>query len=247
VKWRAFYELVCRHVDTITYPTAFTRDEAVRISPGIAKRATVVPNGYEPQVANAAEWRAMRDAARLRLGFPPDAFIIGNAGWLIPRKRFDVFLETAAVLRTRLPQARFVICGDGPDRHALEALASRLGLSDVVTFAGWVSDLTDYYRAWDVLLFNSDFDTLPCAPMEAASHGCPTVASLVSGGLDEFIADERTGILLREHDTGRLADALALLATEESRLAALRVGALATLRANFSTEIGAQFYAERFV
>lgn len=245
-KWRAFYELACRGLDAITYPTVFTRDEAVRIAPWLADRAVVVPNGYEIHYADEAERRAARAAARRRLNIPDDAFVVGNAGWLIARKRFDVFLAVAAQIARTVPDARFVICGDGPLRGALQAQARSLGIFGRVRFTGWVRDLADYYRAWDVLLFNSDFDTLPCAPMEAASYGCPTVASLLYGALGEFIEHGRNGFLFPTHDTWELAEAAASLACNAALADQVRTAARHTLATRFSPDAALDFYRKFF-
>jgi glycosyltransferase involved in cell wall biosynthesis len=168
--------------------------------------------------------------------------VVGNAGWLIKRKRFDVFLRTAKKIQAVLPNACFVICGDGPEEQSLRELAIELGIASVVRFEGWISDLSDYYRAFDVLLFNSDFDTLPCAPMEAASYGCPTVASLQYGGLSEFIVHGMNGFLFTDHDTEALAKAILALANDESFAKRLRCAARQRLQTHFSPKAGARFY-----
>lgn len=246
LKWRAFYEFTCHGLDAITYPTAFTRNEAVRIAPWLARKAVVVPNGYDLHYADETEREEAHRAARSRLGITDDAFVVGNAGWLIPRKRFDVFLDTAAEIARQVPQAQFVICGDGPLRAKLEAQARANGIAERVRFTGWVADLADHYRAWDVLLFNSDFDTIPCTSMEAASYGCPTVASLAYGGLGEFIDHGRNGFLFPGHDTGQLAAAVVSLARDAALARRIRAAARDTLATRFSLDAALSFYRSFF-
>jgi glycosyltransferase involved in cell wall biosynthesis len=101
-----------------------------------------------------------------------------NAGWLIPRKRFDIFLKTAAEVKKRLPESYFVICGNGLLEDKLKKLADDLCLTGSIRFTGWVEDLTPYYQSSDVLLFNSDYDAFGCTPLEAAGHGCIVVPLL---------------------------------------------------------------------
>lgn len=246
LRWRGFYELLCRQLDAITYPTAFTRDEALRIAPWLKGRAHVVPNGFEIHYLDEPDRLARRAAARRWLDLPPDAPVIGNAGWLIPRKRFDVFLHVAARVHAARPDARFVICGGGPLEDDLKRMAGALGIAEAVRFAGWVQDLTPYYEAWDALLFNSDFDTLPAAPMEAASRGCVTVASLLYGGLGEFIEHGRNGYLFASHDTASLAEALLQVVGDSAQALALRRGALDKLRRDFSIARATAFYRDFF-
>ncbi len=241
-RWRAFYELLCRGLDAVTYPTAFTRDEALRIAPWLARKAVVVPNGYPLRYADETERLRLRAEARRRFGLGDGDFVVGNAGWLIARKRFDVFLDAAAAIAHAVPEARFVICGDGPLRAALAARAADLGLAGRVRFEGWVADLSDHYRAWDALLFNSDFDAFGNVAIEAASHGCPVVASLAYGGLGEFLEHGVNGFLFRAHDTAALTEAAVALARDPALAARVRAAARTTLAARFSPDAALAFY-----
>ena len=96
IKWRAFYELLARQVSVITYPTRFTRDEALKIAPWLKDKAVVVPNSFEINFVDEASRLVAKQDARVALDLPADAYIVGNAGWIIQRKRFDIFLQTAA-------------------------------------------------------------------------------------------------------------------------------------------------------
>jgi glycosyltransferase involved in cell wall biosynthesis len=244
--WWAFYETLCRHVDAITYPSEFTRAEAVRIAPWIDSRAVVVPNGYEVRYAGEAQRREQQRLARERLGLDPDIFIVGNAGWLNANKRFDVFLQTAARIMARRPESYFVICGGGPAEKALSRLAIELGVDRRLRFAGWIADMEPYYQALDVLLFNSDAEAMACTPMEAASHGCAVVASLQYGGLGEFLVDGRNGFFTDHHDPDWLADAVCELADNPTLAETFRRQAAADLALNYSLEKGAAFYRDFF-
>jgi glycosyltransferase involved in cell wall biosynthesis len=245
-KWKLFYEGLCRHLEAVTYPTEFTRAEALRIAPWLRSRAVVVPNGYELHYTGEAERRVVQRAARERLGLPADAFIVGNGGWLNANKRYDVFLETAARVAARLNESCFVICGGGPAEGDLQRLAADLGIAGRTHFTGWVADMDPYYQAFDVLLFNSDKDTLPCAPMEAASLGCTVVASLRYGGLGEFLKDGHNSFFFGDHDPDRLAEAVCELAENPSLAERLRREAAADLAQRFSIEKCAAFFREFF-
>ena len=156
-------------------------------------------------------------AARSRLGLKPSDKIVGNAGWLISRKRWDVFLSVAAEVARQVPSAQFLIAGDGPDRRQLERRAEQLGLTGRVRWLGWQQDLADFYLALDVMLFNSDFDAMGRTPLEAMSYGVPLVGSVVNCGLPEVIDCDEVGILLRNHDIPALsAHVVRLLRDQES-------------------------------
>jgi glycosyltransferase involved in cell wall biosynthesis len=220
LSWRGIYTLAMNRFGAITFPSDFIRHEAEALCPGLRRLALTVRN---PLPLPALADDASRRAARTALGLPAGAPVVGNAGWLIPRKRFDVFLRVAARVRAAVPEAVFVIAGDGPERAALEALARELGIGAAVRWLGWQRDLNPVYRALDVLLFNSDWDAFPTTPLEAMSHAVPVVASSIHGGLGETIADRRVGVLMRTHDEESLAEAAVALLRDPP--AARRVGA----------------------
>ncbi|MEO3976056.1 glycosyltransferase [Streptomyces sp. CAU 1734] len=93
-------------------------------------RVRVVPNGID--AAGFAFDPAARAAVRARFGIPPEEFIVGAVGRLVPGKRFDVLVRAVAAL----PGVRLLIAGDGPERPALTALAARLGAADRMHFLG---------------------------------------------------------------------------------------------------------------
>lgn len=243
LRWRAFYETLCRGVSRVVYATAFTRDEALRIAPWLDGKATVIHPSVQAHHLDEATRRRLQHEARLRLGLPTGAWIVGNSGWIIQRKRFDVFLRTAREIRRRIPDSHFVICGAGDLEDDMRRLASDLGLDGSVRFAGWVDDLTPYYQAWDVALFNSDHDALGLTPLEAAAWGGLVVASVVHGGLGEFVEHGRTGFLFRRHDPERLADAVVQLARGSVDVDGIRRAATAKLIAEFSPEETGAAYA----
>jgi glycosyltransferase involved in cell wall biosynthesis len=168
--------------------------------------------------------------ARAALGFSASTKLIGNAGWLIPRKRFDVFLMVASRVARRRKDAFFLIAGDGPDRARLQALAAELQLADRVCWLGWREDLAEFYSALDVLLFNAEEDAFPTTPLEAMSYGIPVVASACNSGLAEVMSDGYCGYLIPNHDVDIMADAvLTFLNTDNRSLSELARARVASL------------------
>lgn len=246
LRWTAFYLAFGPGLDAITYPTEFTRNEALTIAPWLKAKTHVVRNGFDVHYTTEERRLESRQAARAALRMPQDAFIVGNAGWLIRRKRFDVFLRTAQIVSRKLPHARFYICGGGPEEQSLRQLAAELGIADKVHFQGWVENMSVYYQAWDALLFNTDFDALGNSPLEAASHGCLSVASCIYGGLSEFIDHGQTGLLWNHHDLEKMAGGLINLAGKTGLSQSIRTRAVAKLKQEFSNEAAVRFYEHYF-
>jgi glycosyltransferase involved in cell wall biosynthesis len=165
----------------ICFNSAFLRNEALGIYPGLAEHSSVLYNPFElPKPVSPAE----RTRARKIFGLAPRDWVIGNAGQLIARKRFDVFIEVLARLNRERP-VRALIAGDGPLRKELESLAAQKGVGRLIQWLGWHKDLRHFYAALDVLLFNTDIDALARIPIEAGAMGIPPVCSSVQGGIGE--------------------------------------------------------------
>jgi glycosyltransferase involved in cell wall biosynthesis len=200
--WRLIYRLAIKRFRAIIFASHFIRDEAVAIAPFLKDFTQVITFPIPlPPLPQASE----RKEARIRLGLPADAQIVGNAGWLIRRKRWDVFIDTAALVAARMPQARFVVAGDGPERAALEPRVVSAGLQQRFHWLGWQKDLTDFYQSIDLMLFNSDWDAMGRTPLEAMAYGIPTVASVLNGGLREIINSDELAVLLPDHNVTKLA------------------------------------------
>jgi glycosyltransferase involved in cell wall biosynthesis len=201
-QWRLIYRIACSRFQAITFPSDFVRSEAEELYPPLKKLSHLVRNPLStPQLPTEEE----RKHARHSLGLPLDVPIIGNAGWLIPRKRFDVFLQVAAKVLDKVPDALFLIAGDGEELPHLEALADQLQINKQVRWLGWQQDLTPFFHSIDVLQFNSDWDAMGLTPLEAMGFGVPMVASVLQGGLKEIIISEEYGYLISNHDVDALA------------------------------------------
>jgi phosphatidyl-myo-inositol dimannoside synthase len=132
---------------------------------------------------------------------------------LVPRKGQDVLIRALPMIHRLVPEATLLLVGGGPHLAALGELAAGSPSGSVV-FAGEVPDeeLPSYYAACDVF-------AMPCRSrwgglevegfgivfLEAAAAGKPVVAGR-SGGADEAVADEVTGLLVE----GREPKAVAL-------------------------------------
>jgi glycosyltransferase involved in cell wall biosynthesis len=135
-----------------------------------------------------------RGAARRRWDLPAEALLVGGVGRLHYQKNFPLFLEVAAQVCSRLPQAIFVIAGEGPERARLEELSRQLGVAHRVRFLGFVKEMPELYQGLDLLLLTSRFEGTPLTVLEAMAMGVPVVASQVDG-VAEVLEHNRDGLL----------------------------------------------------
>jgi len=205
LEWRLIYKVAIWRFDRVIYPSRFIMNEAMGLIAELNRKERIVsyPISTPIKMPELEEQARRGMCERYRLSSNPQ--FVGNAGWLIPRKRWDIFLQVAARVAAVLPNVRFLIAGDGPERDALEKLAAELGIADRVIWLGWQDHLEDFYQRLDVMLFNSDWDAVGRSPLEAMSYGVPVVASVIHGGLNEIITSEEYSYLIDRHDVSLLA------------------------------------------
>ena len=217
-QWRLIYRVARTRFSAIAFPTDFIRREAETLYPPIKAISHTIGCPIAIRDRPTASERA---SARLSLGLPPQALIVGNAGWLIPRKRFDIFLKVARLIAAAERHALFAIAGDGPEAERLRRLAGDLGIADRVRWLGWQSDVTSFYRSLDLAVFNTDWDALGRTPLEALGAGVPVVASVVHGGLHEILDREHYGPVFASHDLDRMAEAALMVLRDPEAAASL--------------------------
>ena len=139
----------------------------------------------------------------LRLGKPLVA-VVAN---LWPVKGHRTLVEAIARVHARMPQARFVLVGDGPERPDLERRISGLGIGDAVDLLGTRYDVPALLSRADAFCLPSLAEGLPNAIMEAMAARLPVVATAV-GGTPELVLEGETGMLVPPANADALASAL---------------------------------------
>jgi glycosyltransferase involved in cell wall biosynthesis len=184
---------------------------------GPATRREVIGLGAEPDrtrvIRFAPSFEGEIDPAQVktwRARFPADGKIILFAGRLIPEKGPDDVIE--AIARARDPRVHGVICGEGPMRAALQALAVRRGVGGRIHFEGWVdpAGIACRMQGSDALLFPSKtspdgwVEAQGVVAVEAMRAGLPVFAAR-SGGIPNVVEHGATGWLFEESDVAAMA------------------------------------------
>jgi len=190
--------------------------------PGIAPRGVVVPNAVPVPVLPPPR----ADPNRLLF-----------AGRLVRQKGCDLAIEALARLAPDHPGLSLVIAGEGPEQAALNALASRHGLAERVTFLDAVrrDELLDLMAGSAMLLVPSRDEPFGLVALEAAHAGRPVVATTV-GGLPEVVVPNETGLLVPPENPAALAAAVASLIADSGLAGRLGAQARRRARADFRFE-----------
>lgn len=133
-----------------------------------------------------------------------------------PLYNIDVILRAFARVHAAAP-VRLAVAGSGPETENLRALATELGIAEVVDFLGWVdqSDLPDLYRRSDIYVSVPSSDASAVSNMEAMASGLPLVLSDLPSAR-EWVRFDVEGELVPAGDVEALAKSLERLATDSS-------------------------------
>ncbi len=161
----------------------FVASSLVGYSPQYHRRVTVIHNGVPERPATLD-----RRAARLHFGLPADAYILGNVGRLEHQKNHDLLIEIAR----NVPEAFFVVAGEGAERARLERMIHAHDLDARVRLLGNIpeADIPNFLAAADVFILTSHYEGLPLSVIEAMQAGVPILASDIPSVREIVAADD---------------------------------------------------------
>lgn len=191
---------------------------------------------------------AARAAARVELGLPQDALVIGNVAAMSPMKGHVWFIRAAAMLRRTHPQVRYAILGS---RHAdrddyyrdLYAEAESLGLrigSDLI-IVDPKDKVSCLMQAFDLFWMTSEphSEGIPTVIGEAKSLGLPVVTTDV-GSTSECVTDGVSGHVVPPRDPSAIAEATMAILGDPDRMASMKAVARQEAEAQFAMARGAE-------
>ena len=158
-------------------------------------------------VAETTRNGANVDVIRKNCGIQSEDRLIGTIGRLAVGKGMKCLIHAIAIVRKQIPQIKFLIVGDGPQKTKLTELVDKLDMRKSVIFAGLQKDVSPFLNAMEFFVFPSLYEGLGIVLLEAMSFGKPVVASNIPG-VDEVVVDGETGILVEHSNPVALASAI---------------------------------------
>jgi glycosyltransferase involved in cell wall biosynthesis len=152
-------------------------------------------------------------AFRLRHGVPAGAPVVAQASWMIPEKGITDLVEAARAVLERIPDAHFLLAGEGQHRGEYMAMARDLGMDAHFTWTGLVHNpvAEGLYAAADVVCQVSRWEeAFGWVIAEAMAAARPLVATRV-GGIPELVADGESGFLVAPRAPAEIAARLVQL------------------------------------
>jgi glycosyltransferase involved in cell wall biosynthesis len=208
-----------RRADRYLTLSAFMADRLAELHRVPREQVHTVPGGVDLHHFSPADTRSQ---IRKRLGWPPGVPTLIAVRNLRPRMGLDNLLEAIAVVLPRVPDIRLVLVGHGPLREELTRSCRRLGLGEVVEFAGFVddADLPDLYRAADLAVVpTAALEGFGLVILEALACATPVVATPV-GGIPEILSGLDRQLMSKGTSAADLAATLLFWLLDEQRLVA---------------------------
>ncbi len=167
--------------------------------------------------------------SRESLGTPQNVPLALALGRLHRNKALDVLIKAAA----RIPNLWVWIAGEGPEREALEVLATELGVSTRIRFLGWRQDRASLFKAADFCVYPSREEPFGNVVVEAWGYGLPLIAA-ASTGPRWLIRDREDALLTPVDDVDALTEAMHLMIVDRDLRARLALAGHARVAADFS-------------
>jgi len=185
--------------DAITAVSKFMADQAQN-SLGIEKEIHVIPNfvdhnKYQPAPCELIE-------ARME-----DAITLIHVSNFRPVKLVEDIVYSMCVITKKVPDAKLILVGDGPDRRRVGRLVDKLGLKKNIRMMGFRSDVAEILRTADALVMASETESAPLTVLEGMSSGLPIIATDV-GGIPEQVEDGVNGFLVPVKRPDDIAEAV---------------------------------------
>jgi len=168
-----------------------------------ADRTVTVHEGIDVEHVVAADTVNVHEAFWLPHGSP----VVGNVAALVPHKGQRYLIDAAHLVVQQVPDARFVILGEGELREHLEKQVHEHHLEKHVLLPGFRTDVLGCIKGVDLFVMSSVTEGLGTSLLDAMACARPIVATR-AGGIPEIVEDGVNGLLVPIRDARALADAI---------------------------------------
>jgi glycosyltransferase involved in cell wall biosynthesis len=166
---------------------------------------------------------------------PHGAPIVGNVAALVPHKGQRYLVDAAQLVVRQIPDARFVVLGEGELREHLERQVREHHLEKHVLLPGFRTDVLGCLKAFDLFVMSSVTEGLGTSLLDAMAASRPIVAT-TAGGIPEIVDEGVNGLLVPPRDAHALAGAIVRLLEDADLRRRMGVAGFARVHARFTVE-----------
>lgn len=190
--WRKIMSILLKTADHIITPSTELMEKTRLLGDF---NVSMISNGVNTKKFKRLSYN---DEVRKKLGFSNEDRVAICTRRLVYKNGVDIAIKSWVKVISEIPNAKLLICGDGPERHKLESLIRELGMVNNIKLIGNVSrkDIISYYNSSDCALMPSRMEAISISALEAMAVGLPVIAMRV-GGLPEIVIDGYNGFLVQ--------------------------------------------------
>lgn len=186
-----------------------------------AVRKSVIENYKLPKqnvqvIYNPVDQQIVLSQAGNEMDGPFDGNYLLSVGRLVKVKRYDLLLRAFALVRKHKP-LKLVILGEGPEHAKLKQISEGLGIAAEVVFAGFTANPWWYMKHAQALLLTSRQEGFSNVIAESMMVGCPVISTR-SGGPEDIIIQNQSGILVNQDCWEIAEETIKLLEDQQKRL-----------------------------
>ena len=151
-----------------------------------------------------------------------------SVGTISAQKNYDLLIDTAVVLKSRLSPTEMpeiLIAGNGVDLETMRTRTLKEGVAGHVTFLGERSDVAELMAGSDLYLNTSRYEGMPVSLLEAMASGLPIIATRVAGNT-ELVGHQENGLLCPLDEPSALADSILRIFSDTELYSACSRGAI---------------------
>ena len=227
------FSFVLHNSDKINANSSYTKSIVLSIDGRVKNKIEIIPMGVD---INRFKHE---DDINIKEDFDAE-YLILSVGRLIDWKGTKYLITAMKEIIKKIPNAKLVIGGIGPEKENLEKLTEELKLKNNVIFTGYIEDidLLKYYASSDIFVLpsinlNGHTETLGVVLLEAMACGTPVIGSNV-GGIPDIIKDGYNGFLVSEKSPEDLADKIIELLSNKELAEEFATNGLKTVQEKFS-------------
>ncbi|HMJ83590.1 MAG TPA: glycosyltransferase [Vicinamibacterales bacterium] len=230
LKGNSFSRWKYRQVDAF-----IAASEAIRqmlVADGVpAERSVTVHEGIDVDHVVAAPPVNVHEAFWL----PHQAPVVGNVAALVPHKGQRYLVDAAHLVVQTVPDARFILLGEGELREHLQKQVHEHHLEKHVLLPGFRTDVLGCIKGFDLFVMSSVTEGLGTSLLDAMACGRPIVATR-AGGIPEIVEDGVNGALVPPRDAASLAAAIVRALNDEGWRRRMGEAGLARVRERFTVD-----------
>ena len=166
---------------------------------------------------------------------PHHAPVVGNVAALVPHKGQRHLVEAARLVVRQIPDARFLILGEGELREPLERQVHEYHLEKHVLLPGFRADVLGCIKGFDLFAMSSVTEGLGTSLLDAMACA-RAIVSTRAGGIPEVVEDSENGLLVPPRDHAAMAEAIVRLLKDEALRRTMGDAGFARVRARFTVE-----------